>query len=54
MKEQEIKDIIKKHLKVKTEYSAPHNFSKGYIRTSIYWDNDLIDYSNQEIYQSFF
>ena len=54
MNEQDIKDIIKKHLKVKIEHSSPHAFSNGYVRTSIYWDNELIDSSEEKIYQTFF
>ena len=54
MNENDIKNLIKQHLKVKVEQQAAHAFNNGYLKIGIYWDNELINESIQKIYQSFF
>ena len=54
MNETDIKNLIKNHLKVKIDQANPHNFSNGYIKVGIYWDNELIDEHTQIISRSFF
>ena len=54
MNENDIKNLIKQHLKVKVEHQTPHTFVNGYLKVGIYWDNELINESIQKINQSFF
>ena len=49
-----IKDMLKEHLNVNVERIDPNAFANGYIKISIYWDNDLISESKQEIVRKFF
>lgn len=54
MNELVIKDMLKEHLNVNVERIDPNAFANGYIKISIYWDNDLISESKQEIVRKFF
>jgi len=54
MNENDIKNLIKQHLKVRVEHQTPHTFVDGYVKVGVYWDNELINESSQKIYQALF
>lgn len=54
MNENDIKELISQHLKVRINQENPHTFLDGYIKVGIYWDNELINEHSQILSQSFF
>ena len=49
-----IRDYLKKHLKIEIQYNSPTGLCKGSIKTTLKLDDEIIDSSEQKIYQSFF
>ena len=50
----EVKKYLKEHLKIEIEYNSPSGLCKGFIKATLKLDDEVIDTSEQKIYQSFF
>ena len=51
---EDIKNMLKDHLKIKIDYKNPMSMFDGQIRATLLWDNDIIDMNAQPIKQSYF
>lgn len=54
MDENNIKELIKKHLNIDIKYQTPYTLSDGFVKVDLYWDDELIDESIEIIKKSFF
>ena len=54
MNEDQIKNIIKNHLKVNVKFQHPVAFCDGFIKVGLYWDEELISETKEKIIKNFF
>lgn len=54
MDEDQIKNIIKNHLKVDVKFQHPVPFGDGFVKVGLYWDNELISETKEKIIKNYF
>ena len=54
MNEDQIKNAIKNHLKVDVKFRHAVAFCDGFIKVSLYWDNELISEKEEKVVKNFF